>query len=797
MKKIKIFCSLTALLLFSNLNLNAWTFTWTGSVSNSWTDSGNWSISGANTGSNTTPGASDDVVINSNSGSQPLLPANTTITNLSQSAGIFNLNNFTLTVTNNADFTGGTLLRGTISVANITSMQSTTFDANSSQFTIDKTGGSNNDLFGSNSFIGAVSIVNSSSSRFRLATGAADTYQLGYIYFNEQSSGQLEPAYNYSNNFPCPVSTQNSTNVVSFSMGTGVSVFNGNTTLLGDKFFFNRLMVNTTQSFLTEDNLSINVLSIINGAVDANSATWSVNNLILKGGSFEDGTIEFLNLDTMQNTTLGNGTILNKIGGGDNVVAGGNTTNGSIQIINSSSNLLRLAAINGDDYNGNVRFLESSTGQLEPAYSGNNKFARNIDTDGSNEISFGLGGGWFIVDGNQFQNFFADNTNPPKVKNLRLNTTSTIEIYSTLMVLDSIDFDNGYIFNNVSYSRFVVFGDGITILSAPSNNSHIYGPVTKVGNDAFTFPIGNGSIYAPISISAPNNVNDQFTAEYYPSVYSWTNVNSSLDLVSIKEYWILNRTTGFSNVQVKLSYNTTRSGGIKNASDLRVARYAGSNWESTGNSSITGSNNIGTVESNNVISNFGTFTLGSVSSLNPLPISLLNFAASKQGENVLVKWSTTNESNNDYFTIEKSYDGKVWSSVGVLKGAENSNGILNYQLFDYNTKIGIQYYRLKQTDLNGSIYYSKIISINFNGEISSQIKLYPQPVAGILNVNIPNNENENACISVYNAFGEKLLIFQNLSGLDFQLDLSKFIAGVYYIELNIDGITSQSKIIKQ
>jgi hypothetical protein len=246
-----------------------------------------------------------------------------------------------------------------------------------------------------------------------------------------------------------------------------------------------------------------------------------------------------------------------------------------------------------------------------------------------------------------------------------------------------------------------------------------------------------------------------------------------------------------------LSYNTTRSGGIKNASDLRVARYAGSNWESTGNSSITGSNNIGTVESNNVISNFGTFTLGSVSSLNPLPISLLNFAASKQGENVLVKWSTTNESNNDYFTIEKSYDGKVWSSVGVLKGAENSNGILNYQLFDYNTKIGIQYYRLKQTDLNGSIYYSKIISINFNGEISSQIKLYPQPVAGILNVNIPNNENENACISVYNAFGEKLLIFQNLSGLDFQLDLSKFIAGVYYIELNIDGITSQSKIIKQ
>jgi hypothetical protein len=796
MKKIKNFCSLTALIMLSNLDLNAWTFTWTGSVSNAWTNSGNWSISGTNTGSNTTPGASDDVVINSNSGTQPLLSANTTISNLSQSAGIFNLNNFTLTVTGDADFTGGTLLRGIISAANISSMQNTIFDANGSQFTIDKTGGANNDLFGSNSFNGSVSIVNSSTSRLRLASGAADTYQLGYIYFNEQSSGQLEPAYNYANYFPCSISTQSSTYVVSFSMGTsGVSVFNGKTTLFGDKYYFNRLLVNTTDSFKTEDNLSINGLSIIKGVVDANSTTWFVNNLNLKGGTFENGTIEFDNLDTMQNTTLGDGTILNKVGGGDNSVAGGNTINGSTEIRNSSSSLLRLATTNGDDYNANVWFIESSTGQLEPAYSGNNTFANDIDTDGPNEISFGLGGGWFIVDGNQSQDFYADTINPPIVKNLRLNTSSTIELYSNLIILDSIDFDSGFIFNDVNYDRFVVISDGITILTAASNNSHIHGPVTKVGNDAFTFPIGNGSIYAPISISTPNNVNDQFTAEYYPSVYSQTNVDTSLDLVSMKEYWILDRTTGSSNVQVKLSYNTTRSGGIKNASDLRVARYTGSNWESTGNSSITGSNNIGTVESNSGISNFGTFTLGSVSSLNPLPISLLNFTTLKQGKNVLVKWSTSNEINNDYFTVEKSYDAKFWSNIGVIKGSENSNGILNYELFDYNTKIGIQYYRLKQTDLNGSINYSKISVINFNDEISSQINLYPQPVAGVLNVNIPNNEN--ASISVYNAFGEKLLIFQNLIGLNFQLDLSKFIAGVYYIELNIDGITSQSKIIKQ
>ena len=176
---------------------------------------------------------------------------------------------------------------------------------------------------------------------------------------------------------------------------------------------------------------------------------------------------------------------------------------------------------------------------------------------------------------------------------------------------------------------------------------------------------------------------------------------------------------------------------------------------------------------------------------------MLNFTALRQNEDVLVKWSTSNESNNDYFTVEKSFDGKEWSSIGVLKGSENSNGILNYELLDVQAKIGIQYYRLKQTDLNGVNCFSKIIRINFSNEISNQIKLYPQPVAGVLNIEIPNNENEDASVSVYNSFGGKLLSFENLNGLVFQLDLSKLMHGVYYIELNVDGVISQNKIIKQ
>ena len=501
----------------------------------------------------------------------------------------------------------------------------------------------------------------------------------------------------------------------------------------------------------------------------------------------------------MKNGTFIDGAQLIKVNGGSsNIVYGGNVFNGSVTVRNNSDSLLRLANSVGDDFNGSITFEEMSTGDLQPAYNGLNTLSGDINTTNSaNTVSFGSGSGWIVIDGNTNQSINGNGSIPPILSRLRLSTSGIFTINIPLTITNQLDFINGIINTSALFDRFIFFGDNATILTPPSNTSHVNGPFRKIGNDAFTFPVGNGTVCAPISISAPSNTNDHFTAQYYGNVYSATNVNLSLDHISIKEYWTLDRTSGLSNVQVKLSYNSARSGGINSLSDLRVSRYNGSAWESTGNATSIGNNQSGTVESNSVVSNFSPFTLGSASLLNPLPISLLNFTALRQNEDVLVKWSTSNESNNDYFTVEKSFDGKEWSSIGVLKGSENSNGILNYELLDVQAKIGIQYYRLKQTDLNGVNCFSKIIRINFSNEISNQIKLYPQPVAGVLNIEIPNNENEDASVSVYNSFGGKLLSFENLNGLVFQLDLSKLMHGVYYIELNVDGVISQNKIIKQ
>jgi hypothetical protein len=98
-----------------------------------------------------------------------------------------------------------------------------------------------------------------------------------------------------------------------------------------------------------------------------------------------------------------------------------------------------------------------------------------------------------------------------------------------------------------------------------------------------------------------------------------------------------------------------------------------------------------------------------------LPIELLYFNGKFNGKYNELKWSTATETNNDYFTIEKSKDGINWNKVIEVDGAGNSTSTLNYTFNDYSFSNTINYYRLKQTDFDGKFKYSNIIAIDNTG----------------------------------------------------------------------------------
>ena len=103
-----------------------------------------------------------------------------------------------------------------------------------------------------------------------------------------------------------------------------------------------------------------------------------------------------------------------------------------------------------------------------------------------------------------------------------------------------------------------------------------------------------------------------------------------------------------------------------------------------------------------------------------LPIELLYFKGSVYNTDNILHWSTASESNNDYFTIEKTKDGIGWEIIDREPGAGNSSNQLYYSSVDENVESIINYYRLKQTDYDGRFKYSDIISIDNRRNLESK-----------------------------------------------------------------------------
>ncbi|HRH39553.1 MAG TPA: hypothetical protein PK760_14485, partial [Flavobacteriales bacterium] len=91
-----------------------------------------------------------------------------------------------------------------------------------------------------------------------------------------------------------------------------------------------------------------------------------------------------------------------------------------------------------------------------------------------------------------------------------------------------------------------------------------------------------------------------------------------------------------------------------------------------------------------------------------LPIELLSFVASCQGDAALLEWSTASESGNDLFTIERSLDGEHWEAIGTVPGAGYSLETIRYSFRDPDPSALLLYYRLRQTDMDGAFSFSPI-----------------------------------------------------------------------------------------
>lgn len=195
----------------------------------------------------------------------------------------------------------------------------------------------------------------------------------------------------------------------------------------------------------------------------------------------------------------------------------------------------------------------------------------------------------------------------------------------------------------------------------------------------------------------------------------------------------------------------------------------------------------------------GYYTIGTMNyTVSPLPIELLSFDAIMNNKQVDVTWSTATETNNDYYTIEKSKDGIHFEALSIVDAAGNSSSIINYKDIDTNPFEGISYYRLKQTDFNGTFTYSKIVAVNYSFT-KDGFTIFPNPTQGEINITFEDLEQKEVLVVIRDISGKecfsKVIItqeHQQLIGIDSE---HKLAAGTYIITASSNNKLYSKKLI--
>ncbi|NJL15731.1 MAG: T9SS type A sorting domain-containing protein [Microscillaceae bacterium] len=205
-----------------------------------------------------------------------------------------------------------------------------------------------------------------------------------------------------------------------------------------------------------------------------------------------------------------------------------------------------------------------------------------------------------------------------------------------------------------------------------------------------------------------------------------------------------------SNSLLGLEYAASELGGIAE-NNLAMFRWDATNgWEDypVGLTLDVVNNRVSVTG----VNAFSTWTLGDTN--NPLPIRLGPFTATLTPENnALLQWRTYTEEDNLGFWVEKSLDGLAFAPLGFVEGAGNSNQPLDYQFVDTALRQA-SYYRLKQTDGDGSMHVSPVLFVN--PSLAMRLQIWPNPAQTGIQIQAWGFDQSPVSAKLYDARGKLL-----------------------------------------
>ncbi|MGV3538508.1 MAG: T9SS type A sorting domain-containing protein, partial [Rufibacter sp.] len=329
----------------------------------------------------------------------------------------------------------------------------------------------------------------------------------------------------------------------------------------------------------------------------------------------------------------------------------------------------------------------------------------------------------------------------------------------------------------------------------------------KSGEEA-TVPVGSGK-FTPIHLKHNGGEADTFGIRVIDLVYtSYVNDQPQGGLIDqkvVNKTWFIEEAQkGGSNMEVTLYWRAPDTLRGFNADSAFVAHFENGVWDKVAGKKATLSNGMYRI-SRTGITSFSPFTTMSAAAASPptLPVELLYFDAKRENGKVFFSWATASEQNNAFFGIEQSLDGKAFRQVGEpIEGAGHSATIRRYQ-----TALPLEipqtiYFRLKQTDWDGSSSYSKVVSVRFNGsnaESAVVMSAFPNPSGGLVYFKAAYLREGEATVQLFHANGQQVLQRQVRvqGGRTMGVDIRQLPAGVYVARVHYADQQSILRLVRR
>jgi hypothetical protein len=294
-----------------------------------------------------------------------------------------------------------------------------------------------------------------------------------------------------------------------------------------------------------------------------------------------------------------------------------------------------------------------------------------------------------------------------------------------------------------------------------------------------------------------NAFNTSFSGVTTTSVtFNWTSGNGDKRMVIARETDPVNV---FPMDGIDYTANSTYGTSVIAGSDNYIV------YNGTGNSvTVTGLNpaktyhfrvmeyNQNASTGNNALYLLGANPIASRNMAATLPVNFLYFkAAPLDDHEVKLSWATAQESNNDYFEVQRSKDGIVFTTLGKVTGSGNSSVATQYNYTDRGSFSGKYFYRLKQVDKDGDARYSLTLTVQFDA--GSLLTLAPNPVQEYCDVSGVGIQQ----ISLLDQAG-KILHSQKAIGNTNRVYMTHLSAGIYCVRIMLqDGKVVTRKIMKR